>query len=145
MSRKVTTAGWGAMANDLTGEAAPGAARTKRYHVRPSRVQAAYLSRGLNQPGGKLPLFDRRGQRYKPHTVQSCIEQGWAEPWFDNPMKPDWLICKLTEDEPKSQAPPVCASAQRCQNRKQRSTTNQASWGNALLGSSKTGPVFPAQ
>jgi hypothetical protein len=29
--------------------------------------------------------------------VQSCIEQGWAEPWFDNPMKPDWLICKLTE------------------------------------------------
>jgi hypothetical protein len=97
MSLKVTMAGWGAMANDLTGEAAPGAARTKRYLVRPSRVQAAYLSRGLNQPGGKLPLFDRRGQRYKPHTVQSCIEQGWAEPWFDNPMKPDWLICKLTE------------------------------------------------
>jgi hypothetical protein len=25
------------------------------------------------------------------------MEKGWAEPWFDNPIKPDWLVCKLTE------------------------------------------------
>jgi hypothetical protein len=28
--------------------------------------------------------------------VRSCIDQGWAEPWFSNPLKPDWLVCKLT-------------------------------------------------
>jgi hypothetical protein len=22
---------------------------------------------------------------------------GWAEPWFSNPIKPDWLVCRLTE------------------------------------------------
>lgn len=65
--------------------------------ARPSAAQAAYLRRGLAEPGGKLPLFDRNGQRYSRRTIQSCIDQGWAEPWFHNPIKPDWLICKLTE------------------------------------------------
>ncbi len=86
------------MSIDLAREAArpPGVARAKRYRERPSTVQAAYLSRGLSQPGGKLPLFDRKGQRYKAATIRSCIEQGWAEPWFHNPTHPDWLVCKLT-------------------------------------------------
>ncbi len=53
--------------------------------------------RGLSQPGGKLPLFDESGQRISPRTIQSSIEHGWAEPWFANPTKPDWLVCKLTE------------------------------------------------
>jgi len=57
----------------------------------------AWLKRGLEQPGGKLPLFDRDGQRIDPRTVQTCIDQGWAEPWFRNPLKPDWLVCKLTD------------------------------------------------
>ncbi|MBM3545395.1 MAG: hypothetical protein FJX54_00465 [Alphaproteobacteria bacterium] len=57
----------------------------------------AWLKRGLDQPGGKLPLFDIDGQRINPRTIKTCIEQGWAEPWFDNPIKPDWLVCKLTE------------------------------------------------
>ena len=64
---------------------------------RPSSAQHAWLSRGLNQPGGKLPLFDESGQRVSPRTVQSSIDQGWAEPWFANPTKPDWLVCKLTD------------------------------------------------
>ena len=64
---------------------------------RPTAVQKAYLARGLDQPGGKLPLFDGQGQRYSERTIRSCIEQGWAEPWFDNPVKPDWLVCRLTE------------------------------------------------
>ncbi|MEQ8604267.1 MAG: hypothetical protein RIB45_13205 [Marivibrio sp.] len=63
---------------------------------RPSKAQLAYLRRGLDQPGGKLPLFDAYGQRINERTVQSCIEQGWATPWFNNPLKPDWLVCKLT-------------------------------------------------
>jgi hypothetical protein len=63
----------------------------------PSTAQRAWLSRGLNQPGGKLPLFDESGQRISPRTIQSSIDQGWAEPWFANPTKPDWLVCKLTD------------------------------------------------
>jgi len=70
---------------------------TARGGARPSKVQLAYLQRGLRQPGGKLPLFDREGQRISDRTVRSCIEQGWAEPWFNNVMKPDWLVCKLTD------------------------------------------------
>ena len=65
--------------------------------VRPTAVQQAWLRRGLEQPGGKLPLFDEHGQRYSARTIRSCIDQGWAEPWFNNPIKPDWLVCRLTE------------------------------------------------
>lgn len=65
---------------------------------RPTAVQRAYLRRGLDQPGGKLPLFDRNGQRYPERTIRACIEQGWAEPWFMNPLKPNWLVCKLTDE-----------------------------------------------
>ena len=62
----------------------------------PSASQRAWLRRGLNQPGGKLPLFDEYGQQIDPRTIRACIDQGWAEPWFSNPLKPDWLVCKLT-------------------------------------------------
>lgn len=65
--------------------------------AKPSPVQKAWLQRGLNQPGGKLPLFDANGQPINPRTIKSCIDQGWAEPWFANPIKPDWLVCKLTD------------------------------------------------
>ncbi|MGQ0677330.1 MAG: hypothetical protein ACT4N4_14765 [Rhodospirillales bacterium] len=63
---------------------------------RPSLAQRDWLKRGLDQPGGKLPLFDRDGKRVGDRTIRACIEQGWAQPWFANPMKPDWLVCKLT-------------------------------------------------
>ena len=65
--------------------------------ARPTRGQIDWLRQGLQQPGGKLPLFDHFGQKVSDRTVKSCIQQGWAEPWFDNPIKPDWLICKLTD------------------------------------------------
>ena len=63
---------------------------------RPSAVQRSYLERGLEQPGGKLPLFDRDGRQVPRQTVEACIAHGWAEPWFPNPIKPGWLVCKLT-------------------------------------------------
>jgi hypothetical protein len=69
-------------------------AEPKRHS--PSPVQRAWLRRGLEQPGGKLPLFDEFGQHMDPRTVQACVEHGWAEPWYPNPLKPDWLVCKLT-------------------------------------------------
>jgi hypothetical protein len=59
--------------------------------------QRRWLQRGLDQAGGKLPLFDDKGRKVSERTVKSCIDHGWAEPWFANPLKPDWLICKLTE------------------------------------------------
>lgn len=62
----------------------------------PTPAQRRYLERGLDQPGGKLPLFDGDGQRISPSTVQVCLRQGWVEPWFANPIKPEWLVCKLT-------------------------------------------------
>ena len=63
----------------------------------PSAVQAAWLARGLDQAGGKLPLFDADGRRVAEKTIRACIAAGWAEPWFCNPIKPDWLVCRLTE------------------------------------------------
>ncbi len=63
---------------------------------RPSEVQRKYLARGLDQAGGKLPLFDGDGQAFAAKTIRACITHGWAEPWFANPTKPDWLVCKLT-------------------------------------------------
>ena len=64
---------------------------------KPTDVQAKWLQQGLNQAGGKLPLFDDNGQKISARTINSCLKKGWAEPWFNNPIKPDWLICKLTD------------------------------------------------
>ncbi|MEZ5648235.1 MAG: hypothetical protein R3E60_04705 [Alphaproteobacteria bacterium] len=64
--------------------------------ISPTPIQRRWLVRGLSQPGGKLPLFDLEGQKISARTVRFCIEHGWAEPWFTNPIKPDWLVCRLT-------------------------------------------------
>lgn len=64
--------------------------------VRPSVAQRRYLERGLEQPGGKLPLFDRDGREVPRKTIEACVARGWAEPWARNPIKPDWLVCRLT-------------------------------------------------
>ena len=65
--------------------------------VLPAISETLYLRRGLAQPGGKLPLFDLDGQDVDPAIVRQCIGQGWAEPWFNNLLKPDWLVCRLTD------------------------------------------------
>lgn len=65
--------------------------------LKPTEAQRRYLGRGLDQAGGKLPLFDEFGREYDARTIRACIRAGWAEPWFANPLKPDWLVCKLTE------------------------------------------------
>ena len=70
----------------------------RRVKSAPTSVQLAWLRRGLDQAGGKLPLFDLDGKRINPRTIRCCLEAGWAEPWFANPIKPDWLVCKLTDE-----------------------------------------------
>ncbi len=64
--------------------------------IRPSEAQRRYLERGLTQAGGKLPLFDLQGREVPRKTVDSCVAHGWATPWVHNPIKPDWLVCRLT-------------------------------------------------
>ena len=71
--------------------------KTERRARKPSSLQLAWLCRGLTQPGGKLPLFDESGQRVNEAVIRSCRDAGWVEPWFDNPIKPTWKICRLTE------------------------------------------------
>jgi hypothetical protein len=66
--------------------------------VRPTEAQRRYLARGLGEPGGKLPLFDRDGREVPRKTVEACIAHGWAERWVMNPIKPDWLVCRLTAE-----------------------------------------------
>jgi len=77
-------------------EESSAATRPVDHNVKPTWAQIRYLIRGLNEPGGKLPLFDDEGQEIDLRTIRSCVVRGWAEPWFANPVKPDWLICKLT-------------------------------------------------
>ncbi len=93
------------------GQASPAeaeAAATPIYRgaARPTTMQRRWLRRGLSQAGGKLPLFDRLGQRVSERTVRACLDQGWAEPWFANPLNPDWLVCKLTDSGRKVAAEP---------------------------------------
>jgi len=71
--------------------------RENAHATRPTEMQRRWLVRGLTEPAGKLPLFDAHGQRVSKRTVEACLRQGWAEPWFANPIKPDWQVCKLTE------------------------------------------------
>jgi hypothetical protein len=77
-------------------ESVKGVEATPAPAARPTEAQRRYLERGLAEPGGKLPLFDRHGQAIPQKTVEACIAHGWAERWFHNPIKPDWLVCKLT-------------------------------------------------
>ena len=64
--------------------------------LRPTEPQRRFLERGLTQPGGKLPLFDGDGRQVPRKTVEACISHGWAEPWSANPIKPEWIVCRLT-------------------------------------------------
>ncbi|WP_419904214.1 hypothetical protein [Kiloniella sp.] len=65
--------------------------------LKPNAKQLSWLKRGLDQAGGKLPLFDEFGQHYDSKLIKACIDHGWAELWFNNVLKPDWQVCKLTE------------------------------------------------
>jgi hypothetical protein len=69
---------------------------TNKAAMRPTAPQRRYLERGLDQPGGKLPLFDRDGREVPKKTIASCIAHGWCEAWTRNPIKPEWLVCRLT-------------------------------------------------
>lgn len=62
-----------------------------------TEAQRRFLERGVSEPGGKLPLFDEYGQEIPKVTVRACVEHGWAEPWSQHPVHPDWVLYRLTE------------------------------------------------
>ncbi len=66
--------------------------------MRPTKAQKQWLERGLEQPGGKLPLFSKDGKKIDNRTVKACINAGWAEPWKHNPIMPEWLVCRITPE-----------------------------------------------
>lgn len=66
--------------------------------TQPTMEQRRFLERGLGQPGGKVPRFDQDGREVPARTALACLEKGWVEPWFANPLKPDWLVVKLTRE-----------------------------------------------
>jgi hypothetical protein len=88
-----TTPDPSAASNDLPSPALSGHIAAA---VRPTEAQRRYLERGLKQPGGKLPLFDRDGREVSKKTIESCLAHGWAARWLQNPIKPEWLVCRLT-------------------------------------------------
>lgn len=75
--------------------------------------ERAWLRRGLDQPDGKLPLFGPDGGQVPRALVLACLSKGLAERWFDNPLKPDWLVCRLTPaartllERPARRGPPL--------------------------------------
>jgi hypothetical protein len=58
----------------------------------------SWLKLGIDQPGNKLPLCDKKGNKIKTKTIKECLKLGLVKKWFENPLKPDWLVCKLTEE-----------------------------------------------
>ena len=68
----------------------------KRYNAALRREVLAWLQSGLGQKDGRLALFDGTGQRVSASIQRAAIAQSWAEGWFANPMRPDWMVCRLT-------------------------------------------------
>jgi len=86
------------MVNKMGGLAMSTAVKTRASATKTlSEAESNYLKQGLKQPEGKLPLFDGRGQEISSAVIKSCLKKGLAERWFANPLKPDWLVCRITE------------------------------------------------
>ena len=56
-----------------------------------------WLRGGEDRNDGRLALFDQFGEPIDKKVVKSAIASGLAEPWFANPMRPQWTVCRLTK------------------------------------------------
>lgn len=63
----------------------------------PTDEQRRWLAMGVQQPGGKLPLYDEKGARISAELISACVQAGWVEPWAINPIRTESQICRLTE------------------------------------------------
>ena len=55
-----------------------------------------WLRGGESRVDGRLALFDRFGEPIDRKVIKTAIASGLAEPWFANPMRPQWTVCRLT-------------------------------------------------
>ena len=55
-----------------------------------------WLQGGLSRDDGRLALFDQFGEPVQKSVIREAIKAGYAEPWFVNPMRPQWTVCRLT-------------------------------------------------
>ena len=55
-----------------------------------------WLHGGLNRADGRLAIFDTFGEPVNKAVIKSAIAAGLAEPWFSSPMRPQWMVCRLT-------------------------------------------------
>ena len=62
-----------------------------------SAAQRLWLSAGLSQAGGKLPLYNAQGLAIADDIRESCIAAGWAEPWVLNPHQGAARVCRLSD------------------------------------------------
>ncbi len=56
-----------------------------------------WLRGGEAREDGRLALFDQFGEPIDKKVVKTAIASGFAEPWFANPMRPQWTVCRLTQ------------------------------------------------
>lgn len=70
-----------------------------------------WLQAGENQPGGKLPLYDKDGERIPKALIQVSLEYGLVEPW--TPGVAPLGICKLTSLGRKFLRTPIPQAAHR--------------------------------
>ena len=70
----------------------------------PSLTQRRYLQKGMRNDRGKLPLFDRYGQRYCVRTVEACLAAGWVKPTYKKTFLKDMDILELTDEGCKTLA-----------------------------------------
>ena len=55
-----------------------------------------WLQGGEAREDGRLALFDQFGEPIDRKVVKTAIASGFAEPWFASPMRPQWIVCRLT-------------------------------------------------
>ena len=55
-----------------------------------------WLRGGLDREDGRLAIFDSFGEPVNKAVIKSAISEGLAEPWFSSPMRPQWMVCRLT-------------------------------------------------
>ncbi len=60
-----------------------------------------WLQGGLDREDGRLAIFDMFGEPVNKSVIKSAIASGLAEPWFSSPMRPQWMVCRIT---PKGRA-----------------------------------------
>lgn len=60
-----------------------------------------WLQGGFDRTDGRLAIFDTFGEPVNKAVIKSAISSGLAEPWFSSPMRPQWMVCRLT---PKGRA-----------------------------------------